>query len=197
MKIKVYVIDVRLPRWVRRVLVFGAVPLAILGLGALVYASAVNGQPDFNDGDVLTAAALNAHLGALQGQINTVNQNLSGITVSSNTKGITTSWVTVFTVATTLNEGFAAQFVVTFVKTNIGYGSVMMNCLAMNKGDGTAFVNSYNTQYAYMDTEVQLQAIASGTDVLFQARVNPTYPATGSVNAVLFAQGNHASVVKD
>jgi hypothetical protein len=77
MKIKVYVIDVRLPRWLRRALLFGAVPLALLGLSALVYASAVTGQPDFNDGDILTAAALNAHLGALQNQIN------SGGTVTS------------------------------------------------------------------------------------------------------------------
>jgi microcystin-dependent protein len=73
MKIKVYVAEVRLPRWLRRVLFFGAVPLVTLGLSALVYASAVTGQPDYNDGDVLTAATLNAHLGALQNQINTLS----------------------------------------------------------------------------------------------------------------------------
>jgi hypothetical protein len=72
-RIKVYVVDVRLPRWLRRPFVFGAVLFLILGLGAIVYASAVNGQPDFTAGDVLTAAGLNARMGALQNQINAIN----------------------------------------------------------------------------------------------------------------------------
>jgi len=69
MKIRVYVVDVKMPRWLRRTLMFGGVPAVILGLCALVYAAAVNGQVDFADGDVLTAATLNGHLAALQNQI--------------------------------------------------------------------------------------------------------------------------------
>jgi len=74
MKIKVYVIDVKMPRWIRRALVFGAVPAVILGLGALVYAAVA--VPTFTDGAVLTAAPLNQlgqAINDLQAQINSLN----------------------------------------------------------------------------------------------------------------------------
>jgi len=74
MKIKVYVIDVKMPSWVRRALVYAAIPAVILGLGALAY-SAVS-VPTFTDGAVLTAAPLN-QLGQgitdLQSQITALN----------------------------------------------------------------------------------------------------------------------------
>jgi hypothetical protein len=69
MRIKVYMVDVRFPRWVRPALAAAGVALVLVGLSAFVYAAAVKGQPDYKDGDVLTAASLNDHLAALQDQI--------------------------------------------------------------------------------------------------------------------------------
>jgi hypothetical protein len=69
MRVKVYVVDIPFPRWVRRALFWGGVPLAIIGLGALVYAAAVKGQLDFFDGQVLSAKDMNDHLAELQKQI--------------------------------------------------------------------------------------------------------------------------------
>jgi hypothetical protein len=60
MKIKVYVIDVKTPRWLRRALVIGAVPVVVLGLAALVYAALPTPVPTFTDGTVLSAASLTA-----------------------------------------------------------------------------------------------------------------------------------------
>jgi hypothetical protein len=60
MKIKVYVVDVKLPRWLRRALVFGGVPAVLLGLAALVYAALPTPVPTFTDGTVLSAAPLTA-----------------------------------------------------------------------------------------------------------------------------------------
>jgi hypothetical protein len=79
MKIRVYVVEFKAPRWARQALVIGGSALVVLGLSALVYAAAVNGQPDYTDGEVLTAASLNAHLGALQSQIDTANTNATDL----------------------------------------------------------------------------------------------------------------------
>lgn len=57
MNIKIYVVDVKLPRWARRVLTFGAVPALLLGLGALVHA--MNVEPPFTPGEVLSAKTMN------------------------------------------------------------------------------------------------------------------------------------------
>jgi len=59
MKIKVYVIDVKMPRWVRRAVVLLVAPLVVLGIGALVHASLPAAVPTFVEGAVLTAAQLN------------------------------------------------------------------------------------------------------------------------------------------
>jgi len=120
-----------------------------------------------------------------------------GITVHTHGKGITTTWTTVFTVSTATNKGFSAEFTAPWVKTGIGYGSSMIKCLVMNNGNTTVTVTTYETQYANADTNVQLQAIGNGNDVLFQARINPTYPGTGVVSATLFAVGNHIGVTKN
>jgi hypothetical protein len=77
MQIKVYTINVKLPGWLRRTLVIGVVPAVILGICAVVYATAVTGQPDFVAGTSLSASSLNAHLGALQTQIDTANGKLA------------------------------------------------------------------------------------------------------------------------
>lgn len=58
MKIKIYVVDVKLPRWARRVLTFGAVPALLLGLGAFVHA--MNVEPPFTPGEVLSAKTMTA-----------------------------------------------------------------------------------------------------------------------------------------
>ena len=79
MQIKVYTINVKLPGWLRRALVLGVVPATILGICAIVYATAVTGQSDFTAGSPLSASSLNDHLGALQAQIDTANSKLTTI----------------------------------------------------------------------------------------------------------------------
>jgi hypothetical protein len=63
MKIKVYVVDVKLPRWARRALTFGAVPAVLLGLGAFVHAMTV--EPPFTPGEVLSAKTMTARFGQI------------------------------------------------------------------------------------------------------------------------------------
>jgi hypothetical protein len=79
MQIKVYTINVKLPGWLRRTLAIGVVSAVILGICAIVYAAAVTGQPDFASGDPLSASSLNAHLGALQSQIDMANSKITAI----------------------------------------------------------------------------------------------------------------------
>ena len=87
MKIKVYVVDVKLPRWLRRTLFFGGVPAVLLGLCALGFAALpAPVKTTFADGDVLNAEQVNAlgknvtdldsRLVTLQNQVNTLSTNL-------------------------------------------------------------------------------------------------------------------------
>jgi hypothetical protein len=70
MQIKVYVIDVRVPRWARRAAIYGGVPAAVmLGASALVWAD-VTLPHTFTAGETLTAANLNASFEALRDAIN-------------------------------------------------------------------------------------------------------------------------------
>jgi hypothetical protein len=77
MKIKVYVIDIKLPRWFRSALLYGVAPLALLGLGALVYAAS---PAPFNDGEVLTAKALNDHFDDVKAQITALAAKVPNVT---------------------------------------------------------------------------------------------------------------------
>jgi hypothetical protein len=73
MQIKVYVIDVRVPRWARRAAIYGGVPAAVmLGASALVWAD-VTLPHTFTAGETLTAANLNASFEALRDAINDGN----------------------------------------------------------------------------------------------------------------------------
>lgn len=72
MQIKVYTIDVRFPRWLKRALVFGAIPAAVL-LGTVHYLRADVTVPNaFADGDTLSAARLNENFTALQTAMNSL-----------------------------------------------------------------------------------------------------------------------------
>lgn len=90
MKIKVYVVDVKLPRWARRALVFGAIPALILGLGALVHAMSVD---PFTAGEVLTAESLNSRFSKIAANVPVVSEwkPYTATLVSSATTGTVTA----------------------------------------------------------------------------------------------------------
>jgi microcystin-dependent protein len=77
MQVKVYTIDVRFPRWLKRAIVFSAIPTAVL-LGAVHYLRADATVPNtFADGDTLSAAKMNASFNALQSGINTLSATVA------------------------------------------------------------------------------------------------------------------------
>lgn len=72
MKIRVYTIDVRIPRWLKRVVVFGAIPAGVL-LGAVHYLRADVTLPhSFSNNDILSAQQMNDNLDALKTGINSL-----------------------------------------------------------------------------------------------------------------------------
>jgi hypothetical protein len=92
MKIKVYVVDVKMPRWLRRAFVFAGVPAVILGLGALVYAALPAPVPTFTDGTVLSAAPLTS----LGTDITNLDTRLAAVEASISSIPKITEW-TAFT----------------------------------------------------------------------------------------------------
>jgi hypothetical protein len=69
-QIKVYVIDVKVPRWARSLAIYGGIPAALmLGLSAVVRAD-VTLPHTFVANETLTAASLNANFQALRDAIN-------------------------------------------------------------------------------------------------------------------------------
>jgi hypothetical protein len=74
MKIKVYVIDLEMPRWAKRALVVGGAFAAVLvGATALVRADTVSAPNTFTDGETLSAEKMNANFNALRDAINNAN----------------------------------------------------------------------------------------------------------------------------
>jgi hypothetical protein len=74
MKIKVYVIDLEMPRWAKRALVVGGAFAAVLvGATALVHADTVSVPNTFTDGETLSADKMNANFNALRDAINNAN----------------------------------------------------------------------------------------------------------------------------
>ena len=74
MKIKVYVIDLEMPRWAKRALVVGGAFAAVLvGATALVRADTVSAPNTFTDGETLSADKMNANFNALRDAINNAN----------------------------------------------------------------------------------------------------------------------------
>jgi len=72
MQMKVYTIDIQLPRWLKRASVFGIVPAAAL-LGVVHYLRADVTVPNsFSDGDTLSAKKVNDNFNALSTGINTL-----------------------------------------------------------------------------------------------------------------------------
>jgi microcystin-dependent protein len=85
MKINVYTIDIQLPRWLKRAIIFGAIPATVL-LGTVHYLRADVAIPNtFADGDTLSAAKVNANFAVLQGGINTLASTVSSTTVPPGT----------------------------------------------------------------------------------------------------------------
>jgi hypothetical protein len=78
MKIKVYVLDLEIPRRTKRVAVLLSAPLAVLiGLGAIAYATVPN---VFMSGEPLSSAQMNANFGNLDGRLTAVEAILGTAT---------------------------------------------------------------------------------------------------------------------
>ena len=88
MKITVYTIDFQLPKWAKRLLVYGGVPGALLlGIGTLVYADSVSVPNQFHTGDTLSAAQMNANFGALTSAMNSYPNCPVGYTLQTGNDG--------------------------------------------------------------------------------------------------------------
>ena len=71
MKIKVYTIEFKTPRWLKRTFAFVVVPgIVLLGVGAIVRAAGVPTLTSFSPGDSLSSANINANFKALQDVVN-------------------------------------------------------------------------------------------------------------------------------
>jgi rhizosphere induced protein len=88
MQIKVYAIDVKIPRWAKRALVFGVIPALLLGAVAVVVA-----QPPetFSDNELLSAKKMNDNFSNLQAQIN--NLVPAGTVVAFASETTPTGWL--------------------------------------------------------------------------------------------------------
>jgi microcystin-dependent protein len=85
MQVKVYTIDVQLPRWLKRAIVFGAIPAAVL-LGAVHYLRADVTVPNiFSNGDVLSAEKINANFSTLAATVTTLQGTVSSNAVPAGT----------------------------------------------------------------------------------------------------------------
>jgi hypothetical protein len=85
MQIKVYTIDVKLPRWLKRAVLFGAIPAAVM-LGAVHYLRAdVTVRHSFTNGQLLSASDINDNFSDLQSGLNSLAGTVTTLqgTVSS------------------------------------------------------------------------------------------------------------------
>jgi microcystin-dependent protein len=96
MQIKVYAMDVKLPRWFMRALLFGAIPAAVL-LGAVHYLRADVSVPNtYSDGDTLSAAKMNANFAALQGGINALAGTVATLQGAASSNAVPAGTVVAF-----------------------------------------------------------------------------------------------------
>jgi hypothetical protein len=80
MKLKVYTVDVQLPRWSKRLLLFAAMSaVLVLSVVAAVRAATPSVPNTFADGDTLSASKMNANFSALQSQLDTTNGALTTV----------------------------------------------------------------------------------------------------------------------
>jgi len=90
MRIKVYTIELKLPRWLKRTLAAGAAAAALAGVGAVVRAASVPSLTVFNPGDTLSAASINANFKALQDAVNApVTVPATSVTAGALPSGVT------------------------------------------------------------------------------------------------------------
>ena len=80
MQIKIYTVDFRLPRWLKRTLIFAGVAAAILvGVSASIRAATPVAVTTYADGETLSAAKLNTNLANLKQGIDDLQTALSGV----------------------------------------------------------------------------------------------------------------------
>jgi hypothetical protein len=78
MKIKVYVLDLEIPRKTKRIALLLSAPLVVLiGLGAIAYATVPN---IFTSGEALSSAQMNANFGNLDGRLTAIEGLLATAT---------------------------------------------------------------------------------------------------------------------
>ena len=90
MQIKVYTIEFKLPRWVKRTLLFAGIPIAVLlGVGAAVRAAATFpvAVTTFSVDEILSADKLNTNLTTLRDGVNALNTSVEALKASSLTAG--------------------------------------------------------------------------------------------------------------
>lgn len=80
MKIKVYTVDVQLPRWLKRPLALSAITaVAAIAVVAAVRAAPASVPNTFVDGEALSAAKMNANFTALTSQLDATNGTLATV----------------------------------------------------------------------------------------------------------------------
>lgn len=82
MQIKVYTVDFELPRWLKRTIIYGAIPGLVFAAGAVVHAQAGDGGAPLNvfaNGETLSAERMNANFAVLESQIRSSNAVLTSV----------------------------------------------------------------------------------------------------------------------
>jgi hypothetical protein len=110
MQIKVYTIEFKLPRWVKRTLLFAGIPLAVLlGVGAAVRAAVTFpvAVSSFAESETLSATKLNTNLTTLQDGVNSLNTTLTSqqSTISSLQTSVASLQASLSTVQGQLTSG--------------------------------------------------------------------------------------------
>jgi hypothetical protein len=101
MKINVYTIEFNFPRWLKRGLVYGVLPAALLlGVGAVVRAATVPTLVSFTNGDTLSAANINSNFSNLRDTINTLTIAPTQITAGALPANVTVANAAAATTAT-------------------------------------------------------------------------------------------------
>lgn len=132
MQIKVYAIDVHAPRWLKRAVIFGAIPAAVL-LGTIHYLRADVAVPNsFSDGETLSALKLNANFNALKDGINSLG-------------------ATVTTLQATVNQAVPAGTVVAFAGATPPAGWLLCDGSAVSRTQYAALFSAIAVTYGIGD----------------------------------------------
>jgi microcystin-dependent protein len=198
MQIKVYTIDVRFPPWLKRALVFGAIPAAVL-LGTVHYLRADVTVPNtFADGETLSAAKMNANFNSMKTGLDALATTVTTLQGTVSSSAVPPGTVVAFAGASTptgwlLCDGTAASrttYSALFSAIGIGHGG----------GDGTTTFNLPDYRGRF------LRGVDSGTgrDPNSSGRAAPQASnatvtggsgnpgnAVGSVQVDAFAQHGH------